>query len=226
LNNSSAAGTRTRNRRGQGALLREDILVAATALLDETGTEEAVTLRAVARRAGITAPSIYSHFPDRQAILLAVVRDAFADLTRGLQAAEPPSGRHQPADTVARLLAVCEAYLDFAAQRPKVYRLMFGGVWNAEQAVLTGHVSTDDVTELGRDALGLLTTCLEGCVDSGASTSTDPVSDTVAAVGRSPRSGEPTHSKPTVPLAPRHPGATHHDARPPQDTEDVLTDSI
>jgi AcrR family transcriptional regulator len=180
LTTSPATRTRTRNRRGEGARLRDDILAAATALLDETGSEEAVTLRAVARRAGITAPSIYSHFPDRQAILLAVVKDAFADLTESLQAAASPGGRTRPADEVERLLAVCEAYLDFAARQPKVYRLMFGGVWNAEQAVLTGHVSADDVTALGRDALGLLTTCLEDCVTSGASTSTDPTSDIVA----------------------------------------------
>ena len=97
-------GARTRNRRGEGARLREDILAAATALLDELGTEEAVTLRAVARRAGITAPSIYSHFPDRQAILLAVVRDAFTELTETLReaAARTIAGRADAGRAAAR----------------------------------------------------------------------------------------------------------------------------
>src|SRR5690349_10388245 len=81
-----ATGPRERNRRGQGARLRTDIVSAAAELLDEAGHEQAVTLRAVARRVGIAAPSIYAHFADRQAILLAVVQDAFAELTETLRA--------------------------------------------------------------------------------------------------------------------------------------------
>lgn len=177
-----APGTRTRNRRGEGARLREDILAAAAGLIDEGGTEEAVTLRAVARRAGITAPSIYPHFADRQAILLAVVEAAFADLAEALRAA---AGRRRPDDpaaapAVARLLAVCQAYLDFAGRNPQVYRLMFGGVWDAERAVLTGSVAASDVSELGRAALGLLHDALDDCVRAGASMSTDPAGDAVA----------------------------------------------
>jgi AcrR family transcriptional regulator len=49
---------RARNRRGEGSKLRADILAAATRLLEQTGSEEAVTLRAVARQVGISAPSI------------------------------------------------------------------------------------------------------------------------------------------------------------------------
>jgi AcrR family transcriptional regulator len=55
----AATGPRVRNRRGQGGRLRTDIVTAAAELLDEAGTEQAVTLRAVARRIGIAAPSIY-----------------------------------------------------------------------------------------------------------------------------------------------------------------------
>ncbi|MFI6990478.1 TetR/AcrR family transcriptional regulator [Nonomuraea wenchangensis] len=77
---------RGRNRRGEGARLRADILTAATGLLDRGG-ERALTLRAVAREAGVTAPSIYLHFPGRPAILLAVVHAAFAELARRIEAA-------------------------------------------------------------------------------------------------------------------------------------------
>ena len=110
-----ATSRRPRNPRGQGARLRADILGAAAELLEETGDEKAVTLRAVARRVGIAAPSIYAHFPDPQAILLAIVREAFADLLAHLQAAEAGAGP----DPVARLRAVCAAYLDFADTRPQ-----------------------------------------------------------------------------------------------------------
>lgn len=61
---------RERNRRGQGTRLRAEILAGATQLLEDSGSEEAVTLRAIARQIGISAPSIYSHFPDREALSL------------------------------------------------------------------------------------------------------------------------------------------------------------
>lgn len=173
---SAAAGRRTRNPRGQGAQLREQILGAAAELLDETGTEDAVTLRAVARRVGIAAPSIYGHFPDRQTILLAVVERAFAELDDHLRAAvTPPTAA--PRD---RLLAACQAYLDLAAARPQRYRVMFGGVWRAAQAVADGAVSPEQVEALGQGALGVLSDCLADCVADGSSTSTDPGADAVA----------------------------------------------
>ncbi|MBU2670233.1 TetR/AcrR family transcriptional regulator [Actinoplanes bogorensis] len=161
-------GARTRNRRGEGARLRDDILAAATAVLDETGDGQAVTLRAVARRAGISAPSIYPHFPDRDAILLALVRDAFAELTAQLRAAAPS------------LPAVCDAYLAFAAARPHRYRLMFGGVYDAAPAVHAGSLPAEEATALGRDALTVFVEAIDACVRSGRSTSTDPYADAIA----------------------------------------------
>lgn len=170
---SEAAAARTRNRRGEGARLRTDILAAAADLLDETGDEQAVTLRAVARRVGISAPSIYSHFADRQAILLALAQAAFAELTEQLAAAEG-------ADPAARLRAVCAAYLDFAATRPQRYRVMFGGLWNAAEAVEQATVTRAEVAELGQNALGIMIGALAECAVAGVSASTDPGADAVA----------------------------------------------
>ncbi|MFD9698218.1 TetR family transcriptional regulator [Lentzea sp. NPDC059081] len=50
------------NRKGEGGLLRAEIERAAMELLDELGSPEALTLRGVARAAGITGPAIYPHF--------------------------------------------------------------------------------------------------------------------------------------------------------------------
>src|SRR6266700_6738108 len=66
----AAVGRRQRNARGQGARLTQDIVSAALALIEREGSDEAVTLRAVAREIGIAAPSIYNHFPDRDAIVM------------------------------------------------------------------------------------------------------------------------------------------------------------
>lgn len=71
----SASGTRARNKRGEGAQLRDEIVRAATKLLAD-GTSQAVTLRAVVREAGNSAPSIYPHFADLDAIMLAVAQQA------------------------------------------------------------------------------------------------------------------------------------------------------
>ena len=57
-------GARERNPRGQGGRLRDDILTAATDLLDESGTEESVTLRAVARRARMLGLRSHVFIPD------------------------------------------------------------------------------------------------------------------------------------------------------------------
>ncbi|MBP2322805.1 AcrR family transcriptional regulator [Kibdelosporangium banguiense] len=149
-----------RNRRGEGVRLRADVLAAATGLLDQGG-ERAVTLRAVAREAGIAAPSIYPHFPCQQAILRAVVHAAFAELTDHLEAAVIAAGE----DTAQRLYAACHAYLDFAAAHPQRYRTMFS---------LAGQ------RDLDVPILQLFADVLTDCAAAGRSASTDPATDAVA----------------------------------------------
>lgn len=170
-------GRREPNRRGQGGRLRAEIVTAAAELLDQTGTEQSVTLRAVARRAGITAPAIYAHFAHREAILLAVVQEAFAELDDALRAVDDQARERSPA---ARLRAVCAAYLDFAATRPQRYRVMFGGLWHAGEALAGAGVTPAEVTDLGQDALGVLVAAVAGCVAAGSSTSTDVDADAIA----------------------------------------------
>jgi AcrR family transcriptional regulator len=169
-------GSRARNRRGEGNRLRAEILDAASELLNETGDEQAVTLRALARRIGIAAPSIYAHFPDRQAILLAVVRSAFAELRDALSQADAAAGE----DPVDRLRAVSMAYLDFAEARPHRYRVMFGGLWNSAEALQAAAITDAEAAELGQDAMEVLVVTLAACATAGRSTSTDPAQDAVA----------------------------------------------
>lgn len=165
--------TRTRNPRGEGARLRDEIVAAAVELLDETGEESAITLRSVARRAGIAAPSIYRHFPDQPAIMLAVVRTAFDELDERLRAAL--NSTDAPRE---RLLAVCDCYLDFSRTRPGRYRAMFAGVWIPD--LTAGSVTEHDMATLGQESLRLLTEAFAGCVDAGLSRSADVAADTVA----------------------------------------------
>jgi AcrR family transcriptional regulator len=174
-----AAG-RSRNPRGQGGRLREEILQAGADLLDEHGTEQAITLRAVARRIGIAAPSIYAHFPDREAIVGAVVQDAFRALREHLDDAQASAP-----DPVARLRAICAAYLRFAAESPQRYGVMFGSTWTsareqgpAGEGVRIGVGPCDGAVDDG--AFDVLVSVLTDCVEDGASRSTDPFTDATA----------------------------------------------
>lgn len=163
-----ATSDRSRNRRGQGGRLREEILAAATDLLDAGGDERAVTLRAVARGAGIATPSIYPHFLDRSAIMLAIVRQCSADLARRLRSAATAT------DPGQRLRAVCRAYLDYADQYPHRYRAMFGDL---RHPIAAGDTQ---VSITGTETMRIITDSLAACAASGHSTSSDPAVDTIA----------------------------------------------
>ena len=166
--------TRPRNRRGEGARLRDEIVAGAVALLDETGDETSVTLRAVARRVGISAPSIYRHFADQPGIMLAVVQQAFDELDAELRRAVDAAGD----DPRKRLFAVSTGYLEFARTHPGRYRTMFGGLWMPD--LEASSVTEADMHSLGRGTMQLLTDVLADCVDAGVATSTDPSADAVA----------------------------------------------
>ncbi|QHY96760.1 Nucleoid occlusion factor SlmA [Streptomyces sp. S4.7] len=165
---------RARNRRGEGGRLREDIIAAAVELLDEAGDEHAITLRSVARRVGIAAPSIYRHFPDQPAIMLAVVQGEFAGLRNSLLSSVEKAGD----DPRRRMYAVCEAYLEFARIHPERYRTMFGGLWMPD--LDDSSLTKEDLASLGDESMRILVDTLGECAAAGQSTSTDPSSDAVA----------------------------------------------
>lgn len=170
----TTTATRARNRRGEGGLLRDEIVDGAVAVLDETGDEKAVTLRAVARQIGIAAPSIYRHFADQPSIMLAVVQKAFDELNVVLSDARDAAGD----DPRARLFAVCSGYLTFARQHPGRYRTMFGGLWMPD--LEASSLTEADMHALGEPSLTLLVDVLDECVASGIATTTDLAADGVA----------------------------------------------
>lgn len=160
--------SRERNRRGEGSRLRADILDAATILLEESGSEQAVTLRAVARNVGISAPSIYAHFSDREAIVDAILDEAFSELNQAIADAVASE-----TDALMRLRAGCSAYLRFAEQRPNRYRILFE---RRDLLDTTG----DHVASVRTDGFDLLVGGVRDCVDAGISTSSDPLGDATA----------------------------------------------
>lgn len=110
---------RPRSRRGEGAQLRAEILDAAQGLLVETASEDAVSIRAVAERVGVTPPSIYRHFADKDRLLLEVCHHSFDQFAAALE------GPAAATDPVERITAVGRAYVHYALDFPEHYRIMF-----------------------------------------------------------------------------------------------------
>jgi AcrR family transcriptional regulator len=109
---------RRRAPRGLGDQLRDEILDATTELLLETGNAKAVSIRAVAQRVGVTPPSIYLHFADKDALLDAVCARYFEKLDEEMQRA----GQGH-ATTLELLRAQGLAYVRFALATPELYRI-------------------------------------------------------------------------------------------------------
>jgi AcrR family transcriptional regulator len=99
--------------------LRRALLEASQALLDESGLG-ALSLREVARKAGVSHNAPYHHFPDRGSLLAALAEEGFADLARQMAAA-----RAAAPDARARLEACGLAYVRFALRSPARFKLMF-----------------------------------------------------------------------------------------------------
>lgn len=136
-------------KRGPGGNVREEILLAAERLLSRPGPQSEATLRAVAREAGIAAPSIYHHFVDRDAILNTVVARSFTQLAATCAAAA--SAAEPGLDEVK---AIADAYLRFAAEQPGRYRLLF-------ERESTNIADPPHRYEEGLRAFSLLVTALE-----------------------------------------------------------------
>lgn len=101
-----------------------DVLVdAAVSLLGE-GDAESISLREVARRAGVSHAAPYNHFADKQALLKAVALRGFEGLERSMKEAQAIAGS-SPGE---QLVAAGIGYVLFARREPALFQLMFNRV--------------------------------------------------------------------------------------------------
>jgi len=112
-------GARKRETYHHGSL-REELIDACVRLIEAEGIA-AVSLRRVAREAGVSPGAPYHHFPDRAALLSAISARGFEMLTADLLGAIGTPGA-SGADDVARAVA---AYVAFARRRPGHFQIMF-----------------------------------------------------------------------------------------------------
>lgn len=114
------ARQRRRNPRGQGDRLREDMIEAASRLLADPAAPP-LTLRGVARVAGVAATSVYLHFDDTDALVLAVAERHFGELVEAQRTARDAAAT--PRDAVR---AMALAYCEFGLANPGLYQVMLG----------------------------------------------------------------------------------------------------
>lgn len=100
--------------------LRNALLVAARSILEEESLA-ALSLRAVARRAGVSHAAPYRHFPSHEAMLSELATEGFIELR-----AELATAAMAPGVVSDRIADIGAAYMRFVARRPALARLMFG----------------------------------------------------------------------------------------------------
>ncbi len=119
------SSTRERNARGQGELLRAEVLSAVDRLLadDNKMRPKSLALREVARETGIAAPSIYNHFASKDELIAAAVAEGYRTLVQAMRDAGADSSAEASGTDV--LAAQAGAYCRFADQHRGFFRLMF-----------------------------------------------------------------------------------------------------
>ena len=143
--------------------MRADLLAAAERLMIETGSAEAVSIRAIADAVGVTPPSIYLHFPDKDSLILAVCErhfEAFDSFDRGSRSIDRRPGR-EPATPRP-------AYVRFGLENPEPYRILF---MTRNESALQREI----VVGAGARAFQHLVDAVQRCIDAGAFRPVDPV---------------------------------------------------
>jgi len=134
--------------------LKGELLRAAIELVSEGGPD-ALTMRALSRRVGVSHAAPYRHFADRRELLSAVARQGFAGLRR--YTLEAGARAHDP---VERFEKMALAYVDFAIRNPAHYSLMFG------REVLT-HPVSEELRAAARSTLSEAVSVIQACQTSG-----------------------------------------------------------
>lgn len=134
--------------------LRNALKSAARTILEEDGLS-ALSLRAVARKAGVSHAAPYRHYPNHEALLVELALEGFSELRTDVASASTPS---EP--IAERISEIGAAYMRFVARRPALARLMFGAQLPNRDAYPDLAAAADSVaaqmgTSLDDPALGL-----------------------------------------------------------------------
>lgn len=140
--------------------LRQVLLEAALEQIAAQGVAK-LSLRSLAREAGVTATAPYRHFDSKRGLLAALAQRGFEELGARMAAALI---RSQPLE--ARLLALGETYIDFATANPTTYHLMFG-------SVIDDFSEYEALQTAADESFAILSDLLQEVLDSGGGNGLD-----------------------------------------------------
>lgn len=135
--------------------LRAELLATAISQLRDTSVED-LSLRALARALGVSQTAPYRHFADKNELLAAMATCGYRDLLCDLRQAGASAGECPK----AQLFAFAHAYVDYAAQNPQLFKLMFG-------PAVQPTTKYPELREASRDTLQLVEDILQRGVDGG-----------------------------------------------------------
>lgn len=134
--------------------LRRALLDAALAQVQQEGTGS-LSLREVARRAGVTHAAPYRHFPNKEALVAAVAEEGFRTLREEMLAAVDPD-----APPLTRLQQSGVGYVLFAVKHPSHFRVMYG-------VKIEGGEEHPELMEAGNAAFAVLYELIEEGLRAG-----------------------------------------------------------
>lgn len=118
----ASSGPRSRHRKGEGEQLRREILDATRDLLAEKGNLDLVSIRDIAARVGVSPPSIYLHFEDKDHLGYAVCREAFESFAARLLPIFTAEG-----SALDRLSRLGTEYVWWGLDNAAIYPVLFLG---------------------------------------------------------------------------------------------------
>jgi AcrR family transcriptional regulator len=128
--------------------LRAELLDTAVAQL-RTSSVEDLSLRALAREIGVSQTAPYRHFADKSELLAAMATRGYRELVRALRAAGETAGDCPRQE----LFAFAHTYVDYAANNPQMFKLMFGPAVQPTAKYPELREASRDTFQLVRDIL-------------------------------------------------------------------------
>jgi len=137
--------------------LRRALIDEALQVVQQEGPA-ALSLRALARAAGVSATAVYRHFENKDDLLACIACEGFTSLCAAMEtrlATEPG------ANTRRRLVLIGEAHVDYAIAHPGHYRLMFG-------KRMIGRAAYPQLAAAASASYGMLSQCVADAVADAA----------------------------------------------------------